>query len=146
MLNLSKFSEKLKEYMDERNISAPALAKIIGTDRTNVTRYLRGERAPRYECFLKLLSFFCCSADYLLGLSDYPSERELKDAQPFCERFRFVLSYGKKTQYRLERDLHISGSSVCHWLAGKTFPSLANLVNVAEYIQCTVDFLLGRED
>ena len=57
MVILSKFAETLSACMEEHNVNAPALGKILKTDRSNITRYLRGERLPGYSVFISLLEF-----------------------------------------------------------------------------------------
>ena len=42
MVILSKFAENLSALMEEKNLNAPALGKILNMDRSNITRYLRG--------------------------------------------------------------------------------------------------------
>ena len=68
---LSKFAETLASLMTEKGLNAPALAKILETDRSNVTRYLAGKRLPLFHGFVKTIEFFNVSADVLLGLKDY---------------------------------------------------------------------------
>lgn len=146
MINLSKFGERLKELMEEKEVNAPALAKILSTDRSNITRYLKGERTPQYQTFIEMLKYFHCSADYLLGLIDIPPENQAYgDVQPFGERLRFVMSYCGFTQYRLETEHNYSGSEIYNWLFGKKLPSVTSLVKLSEDLGCTVDFLLGRQ-
>ena len=65
---LSNFAENLKELMLEHNLNAPALAKKLNIHRTNVTRYMRGERLPTFPVLVGILLLFNCSADILLGL------------------------------------------------------------------------------
>ena len=69
-MKMSKFAENLFLLMQEHNLNAPALADLIKTDRTNITRYLRGERLPLYDVFTKLIEFYNVSADVLLGRLD----------------------------------------------------------------------------
>ena len=63
MVILSKFAETLSALMSERNLNAPALGKIIKTDRSNITRYQKGERLPSFEVFVALIEYFNVSAD-----------------------------------------------------------------------------------
>ncbi|MDE7088751.1 MAG: helix-turn-helix domain-containing protein [Prevotella sp.] len=133
--------------MEDKEIKAPALATIIHTDRTNITRYRNGERTPNFKTFMGMLKFFDCSADYLLGLIDIPPDKNnYPDPPPLGERLRFVISYCKSTQYKLENDKNYSGSEIFYWLSGKKLPSLASLVKLSEDLECSVDFLLGRID
>lgn len=147
MIILSKFAERLKEFMEENGLNAPALAKQLQTDRTNITRYLRGERAPNYGNFIRMLNFFNCSADYLLGLIDYPPEiKQFKDVQPFGQRLRYVMDFCGFTQYKLEHEENFSNSAIYHWLFSNKLPTVESLVNLSESMGCSVDFLLGRID
>jgi len=47
---------------------------------------------------------------------------------------------------QLEKELKINHSTLSRWLNGKTMPQADCLVKIADYFDCTTDFLLGRED
>ena len=146
MINLSKFPLRLKELMDEREINAPTLARETGTDRTNITRYLNGERTPRFKTLVNIAEYFNCSADYLLGLSDYSYDGAVfLPVPPFGERLKYVIKFCNFTQYRLQREKHFAGSVLYGWLSGKKLPSAENLAQLAKALDCSVDFLIGRE-
>ena len=49
------------------------------------------------------------------------------------------------SQYRLEKDLPVSGSVVYHWLNGKAVPTVDSLIRLSDFFGCSVDFLIGRE-
>lgn len=140
------FAERLSEMMTEHGINAPALADVLKTDRSNITRYLRAEQSPYFELFVKMIDFFVISADYMLGISDYSPSEGFKKAKPFAEQLRLVMQGAKVTQYRMEKDLHISGSVMYRWLNGQSLPTVESLAKLAEYMDCSVDFLLGRSD
>lgn len=145
MFSLSEFGNRLNELMQEKEIKAPALAKQVNTDRTNITRYLRGERAPQFKTFVNLINFFNCSADFLLGLDEIPKDNNtFLQIKPFNERLREVLTNGK-SQYGLLKEKKISNSILHDWLSGEKLPSMENLCKIAEYVECSIDYLLGRE-
>ena len=144
MENLSNFSERLKELMEEHDLRAPALARIVHTDRTNITRYLRGERYPLLPTFLAMADYFACSADYLLGLTELAEPQQFMPAPPFAGRLRAVMQETKTTQYELEKELSLSGSVVYRWLHGGSLPTLPSLIRLAKHMECSVDYLLGR--
>lgn len=146
MFKLTEFGNRLNELMQEKEIKAPALAKQVNTDRTNITRYLRGERAPQFKTFVNLINFFNCSADYLLGLDEIPKDKNtFLPVQPFNKRLREVLTRGK-SQYGLMKEKKISNSILHDWLSGEKLPSIVNLCKIAEYVECSIDYLLGREN
>ena len=55
-----------------------------------------------------------------------------------------LMSETKTTQYRIERDTGISGASMYNWLFGKSIPKMESIVRLAEYMEVSVDYLLGR--
>ena len=145
MVILSKVAENLQELLDERGLTQTALAKEIGTCSSKMSSYLTGKRAPNYETLLSLVEYFHCSADFVLGLTEYPKEEvEYKPAFPFGEQLRLLLSEAEKSQYRFVKETGISWSVFYNWLTGKTLPSADNLVRIADYLSCTVDHVLGR--
>ena len=141
---MSKLSKRITEFMVELNLNAPQLAKELGVDRTDINRFLRGERTPNYSCFINMLYFFNCSADYLLGLTDMHTEEPLHEVPPFGERLRALLKAQKISQAQLIRELPISSAVPYKWLSGKNFPSVESLIRLAEYLDCSVDYLIGR--
>lgn len=145
MINLSIFSERLKELMFYKNLKYKDLAKNIGVARSTVSELARGEFLPSYKTFVRIIEYFNCSADFLLGRTDKNSDN-FKAVQPFGERLRFLLENENKSQYGLEKFKQISGSIVYEWLTNKYLPSLENLVKVAEYFDHSVDYVLGREN
>ena len=144
MIDLSNFVENLSALMAEQHLNAPALAKAIATDRSNITRYLKGERLPKFQIFIALLEYFNVSADVLLGLKEYVNETHFLPLPPFGERLREVMKETKTTQYKIELDEKISGNSMYQWLNGESLPTVYNLVKLAKYMDISVDYLLGR--
>ncbi len=146
MVNLKKFAERLKEYMNDNGQNATSLAEIINSNRTSIAEYVRGVRLPSASVFFAMLNYFKCSADFLLGLTDSTADGKIfKAMPPFGERLREVMDFCGYSQYRLEKELRLSGSIVYKWLFGKSLPSVENLVKISLHMSCSVDFLLGRE-
>ena len=144
MVILSKFAENLSALMEEKNLNAPALGKILNMDRSNITRYLRGERLPLYDVFTKLIEFFNVSADVLLGRLDYCDVKEFHPIQPFGTTLRRVLEETNTTQYRVIKDLQISQATMYYWLLNERLPTVEKLDMLADYLDVSVDYLLGR--
>ena len=88
---MSKLSERLKEYMQEHELSQVKLSELTGIKNTNISDFLVGNHLPSYENFIRLLYFFNCSADYLLGLVDLPTEETLREVPPFHLQLRRLL-------------------------------------------------------
>lgn len=142
---MSIFIERLKEYMDDAHLSGVSLAKAIGCSRVTISGLMNGAHAPSTKLLIKIVEYFNCSADYLLGLTDYPKRENFDSVKPFGQRLKLCLSLAGKTEYRLQTDLHISRSLTYRWLNDMAIPSIESLKNLAKYFGCSVDYLLGRE-
>ncbi len=141
---MSKLSQRLQEYMQEKNLSQSDLAKETGINRSNISEFLSEKHTPSYAYFTALLYYFNCSADYLLGIADIHTEERLHILPPFSERLRVMLSERKISQMQLVKELPVSSSVLYKWLSGKAQPSTDTLIRLASYFECSVDYLIGR--
>lgn len=130
--------------MKEHNLNAFALGEKLGTHRTNITRYLQGKRLPSYPLFVKIVEYFNVSADALLGRLDYCDVQEFQPLQPFGTTFRKALDETHTSQYELQKNLHYSSATTHDWFINKRIPSIEHLDQLADYMDVTVDYLLGR--
>ena len=144
MVILSKFAENLLALMEEHNINAPALAEKLNLHRTSITRYLCGERLPNYEDFVALIEYFNVSADVLLGRIDYCDVESFLPVELFGTTLRRALDETHTSQYNLQQNLHYSSATTTSWLANESIPSMEHICQLADYLDVTVDFLLGR--
>ena len=145
MDNLSKLSESLKELMAEHNLNQVTLAEKLGTGRTKFCDILNAKNAPNYKTFISIIEYFNCPADFLLGLTEYPQKNvNYKPVQPFGERLRQIFADWGKSQYQFVKQSNTSWSVLHGWLTGKTSPSADNLIKIAGFFDCSVDYLLGR--
>lgn len=50
------------------------------------------------------------------------------------------------TQVRLSIDIEVSQELISQYEIGKTKPTIENLFKLADYFNCSIDYLLGRTD
>ena len=130
--------------MEEHNINAPALAEKLNLHRTSITRYLCGERLPNYEDFVALVECFNVSADVLLGRVDYCDVGEFHPIQPFGTTLQQAMKDTNISQYRIQKDLHFSSATTNSWVSNKKLPAMDRVDKLADYLDVSVDYLLGR--
>ena len=130
--------------MNEKEITQLELAEAIGISHSNVSGFVLGKHLPYFEHFVALLDFFNCSADYLLGLTELHTEEPLHPVPPFNKRLREILKEYNTSQGKLIRELPVSASVLYYWLSGKRQPTIPMLIKLAEYFDCSVDYLIGR--
>lgn len=70
-LTVGNFASHLAQLMSERRVCARDVAKGTGLTPAAVSRYLSGQRQPRYLEAVKLAEFFGVNPDYLLNPDKY---------------------------------------------------------------------------
>ena len=64
----------------------------------------------------------------------------------FTEKFVELLQEKNITSYKIAKDSGISQGLMCDYKNGVKLPGLHNLIKIADYLDCSVDYLLGRTD
>lgn len=141
---MSKLSIRLKELMEEKAINQLELAALSGIDNSSISDFLLEKHAPSYHAFIKLLSHFNCSADYLLGLTEIHTDQVLHPVLPFHERLRAVMKEQKITHEKMIKTMPVSSSVLYKWVSGKSLPNADTLVRISKFLECSVDYLIGR--
>ena len=63
-----EFKERLKQAMDARGISATELSNKSGINKSQISRYLSGERSPKQDAVEQMAKVLNVSVVWLLGL------------------------------------------------------------------------------
>ena len=141
---LLNFAEILNDLLVEHNLNAKELAKKLGMADATITRYKNKDRIPTIEYLVRIADYFKCSTDYLLGLEDEMYPRTFLPCPPFQERIDFLLNYFNRSLYSIYNNTDISSTRLYEWKNGVTAPSVENVVKLAKFFNCSVDFVIGR--
>ncbi len=63
----------------------------------------------------------------------------------FSERLKFALDSGEIKQIELAKHLNLTQQAVNRWCQNITRPDFETLVRIADFLNVSTDFLLGRE-
>lgn len=66
--------------------------------------------------------------------------------EKFSERIKELREEKGLSQRQLAVEINVSQANISRWENGTQDPSTEWLVNLADYFNVSVDFLLGRED
>ena len=64
----------------------------------------------------------------------------------FTDVFVQLLQEKRITAYRIAKETGISQGLMNEYKSGKKSPNIQNLVKIADYLDCSIDYLLGRTD
>ncbi len=144
---ISKFSERLKDLMFDRQLTAESLSKAIGCDESSIYIWASGKAGytPTVGHLVKLADHFKCSIDFLIGSENENYLPNPKPAPSFSSWFRNAVESKGFSLYRLEKKTNISTGNFYKWISGKREPSLDSLLRIAAVLDCSLDYLIGRE-
>ena len=66
----TEFSQILKEFLVENNMSQSAFANKIGVKPSQISEWLRGKAKPGYDTLKQMSTALGVPADYFLGISE----------------------------------------------------------------------------
>lgn len=64
----------------------------------------------------------------------------------FKDRFVQYIQSKRVTAYRVAKETGISQGLMNEYKNGVKLPTVQNLIKIADYLDCSVDYLLGRTD
>lgn len=144
---MKTFSIVLKELMEENSVDVKSLAKHLEFSSASIVyEWLRCEKSLLLPTAVKIADFFRCPLDYLFGRSDDFNDRVFQECPPFDMQLKKVLNNQKISQYNLTKNKIVSGASIDAWLNKKQIPHIDSIIKLADYLNVTMDFLVGREN
>ncbi|MBE5739721.1 MAG: XRE family transcriptional regulator [Clostridiales bacterium] len=153
-MDLNKFSQRLKDLMEEDGITRQELSLQIGTDRKCVRLWLEGKNYPQYKSLIKLAEYFHVRIDYLVGLEDYILETDGQSvlsmrmeevSLKFSAQIRDYMDKNHLTIYAIAKKLHIDQKALKKWLVVGSIPETATLIKLSKLTNISIHTLLGCE-
>ena len=62
------------------------------------------------------------------------------------DKFFSILQSQKVTNKELSSAIGVSSGNISDWKSGKSKPNIDAITKIADYLDCSVDYLLGRTD
>lgn len=144
---MSKLSENLTELMQEDGYNQSSIANVLKTPRAKISLYQSGKSSPNFKFFVAFLELFNCSADFLIGRSEEPQrEKVYKPVPPFGAHLNKLFSESKLKKSALIESKNISWNTLHNWLTGNALPNIGSLEKLADFFDCSVDFVIGRTE
>lgn len=146
-MDLLKFAERLDDLITESGLSKKEFALKAGLTPSEISKYLNGKCLPELKSLIKTADFCNCTTDYALGLENEKYAAAFKPVPPFSERLKYLLPHFGYTGYSFcKQASKISASCYYDWLGGRSEPSVESIVNIAEFLGCGTDFVIGRSE
>ena len=139
-----KIGEIISELLTIKDIDGKTLAKDLGVSDSTVSRWKSGSKYMRLSQIVKIANYFNCSLDFLVGRSDNVLDFQPQDCPPFYPYLRELLKKKNISRNQINKETRIKSSHFVDWKNGSD-PHILSLIELANYLDVTLDILVGRE-
>ena len=136
---MSVFAEQLKTLRKKNSLTQKELAEKVGVKQNSYANWENGNREPNIEMLVRIADYFDVSLDYLLG----GKMKNITEEFSLC--LKKLRMKRKLSQKQIAEELKISQQQYSKWEGGIITPNAETLVRLADYLDVSVDYLLGRK-
>lgn len=109
----SPLATRIREEIENRNISGTNLAEQIDVSPAAVSQFLTGKSAPKLDTLVKIADAFGVTTDYLLGRTDDPKDqRSIIDDTGLTDQAVSVLKRLKESQ--TQNEIRLFNKIICN--------------------------------
>ncbi len=143
---MNKFSNRLEFLIQDRAINKLKLSqKIELSSSSPVSAWISGKKTPNLDSAIKLANYFNCSLDYLFGLKELDENKNFKQVSSFSIRLQEILKQKKLSQNKIIKETNFYSKSFNAWLHKNACPNMITVIELAKYLNVSLDYLAGRE-
>jgi transcriptional regulator with XRE-family HTH domain len=137
-----RYGEMIQSIRKANEMTQQDLADHLGVSQSFITKLERNEREPSVDMLIKLSSSFRVSTDYLLGLITHKNETQFAyDIMSRVEERRKQLNISK---IDFANRIGMKIGEYDRLFFKGAMPDLGLLLKMAETLNSTTDYLLGR--
>lgn len=147
---MNLFANRLKQARMDNHLTQGALAEYLGVSRQTINNYESGIREPGLDVLTEISHILNISTDWLLGndtssnlFSNNPNS--FPEAPIFTQRLRNIRSQKALSQEQVASELGISIGMYQNLEAGQLIPDIVLTNRIAQYLQVSIDWLLGKD-
>ncbi|MDR3293037.1 MAG: helix-turn-helix transcriptional regulator [Clostridiales bacterium] len=142
---ISNFSERFNELLFDRKLTPEEFAAAIGVSRTTVYRWKLASDRIFLSNLAACADFFHCTIEFLIGRSGDNRTVEPNPRPKFSLRLRAVMKERGITTYSIRKISRYDGMYFRTWDLGAD-PVLPTLIELSSILDCTIDYLIGRDE
>ena len=139
-----KIGERLNELLTVKAVDNKTFAQAMGVNVSTVGRWRNGAKYMRLSQIVKIAEFFDCSLDFLVGRTDKLLDFSPIPCPPFYPHLREFLKKKGVSRNQINQETRIKSSHFVDWKNGAD-PHILSLIELADYLDISLDILVGRE-
>ena len=141
---MSNFVNTLNDLMLENGLKVADIARETGINQRTLSnlKYF----SPTVFSAIKIADYFETSLDFFEKKSDiFKCSFNKKFTFCFKDNFLKLLKQYNVSRYEFSKKLNISESTVSRWINKNAIPNYENIVDTANFFDCSIDELIGRK-
>lgn len=139
-----KIGERITELLTIKGIDNKTFANAMGVNVSTVGRWKHNAKFMRLSQIIKIADYLTCSLDFLIGRSDDVLDFQPQECPPFYPHLRELLKSKGISRNQINKETRIKSSHFVDWNNGAD-PHILSLIELANYLDITLDVLVGRE-
>ncbi len=132
--------KRLLYLRNKHELTQEELAKILCMSRSTYAQYEVDRRKPDYDTLQRIADYYKVSTDFLLGRT----EDSVMEECNFPSRLKMIRELNGISLKQLAENLNVSQADVSQFETGGKYPDPTTLKVLADSLNCSVDYLLGR--
>lgn len=145
------FPKRLRQIMDEKNITCTALSERAGLNIDTIINYRLGRSEPKVSLLQKLCKALNVSPNYLMGVQSADYDEEGANVQKyyktvFQRRLKLAMSNAGMTASELARITDLPEGAIHNYLVTGTDPVTEKLELLCRALGVSPNWMLGWED
>lgn len=137
--------QRIKQIRELKNISQKELGEYLNKSQATIAKYENDAAEMDYSTLRAFCNYADCSIDFILN-----NDSAASIGDPFSDSFGSRLYALRRernlSQREVSTQIHINPHSLSSYERNKSEPSFYILIKLADYFQCSTDYLLGRVD
>lgn len=146
---IRSFSERFNELIIYAETTPKKMSADLNHNIHDIYHWKSGTARfmPSLKNIIMLADYFNCSIEFLLGIDDENKLPHPKKQLPdFGAHFKKVLKEKGSNLYRLSLLAGCKNTSPYYdWINGKSTPRIDSLYKISKVLDCSIDYMLGRE-
>lgn len=146
---IRSFSERFNELIIYAETTPKKMSADLNHNIHDIYHWKSGTARfmPSLKNIIMLADYFNCSIEFLLGIDDENKLPHPKKQLPdYGAHFKKVLKEKGSNLYRLSLLAGCKNTSPYYdWINGKSTPRIDSLYKISKVLDCSIDYLLGRE-
>jgi transcriptional regulator with XRE-family HTH domain len=145
MQRLSTFCDTLKELMEVKGYNVSFIENATGISNSRIYDYLNRRHLPDLQSAIKIAHLFQCPLDFLFGFIEDYEPKTFTYNVSVNGRVKDVIDKTKLSHYRIAQKTGLTEAQLSYWYHNKKTPTLTSLVILAEHLECSLDYLAGKD-